>query len=222
MAAADQVVTVRGEQELAARAGHLFTDVRSEFVCAATDLDTWSRPEVRAGIAQRMQCRISEGVAVRKLYTPAALTDERQRRHLQELVGYGAQVRISPAALPHETIVVDWRAMILAGQKRPDDREFTVTTSPGLIDGVRSLFEATWQAAVALPDYLGQDLPQLDPEGRRILAALTAGLTDQAAARQLGTSVRTYRRRVAELMKLLAAGSRFQAGVRAGELGLTR
>jgi len=45
-------------------------------------------------------------------------------------------------------------------------------------------------------------------------------LTDEAAARQLGTSLRTYRRRVAELMATLQAGSRFQAGVRAGELGL--
>ncbi len=47
-----------------------------------------------------------------------------------------------------------------------------------------------------------------------------AGLTDEAAARRLGTSLRIYRRRVAELMAALEAGSRFQAGVRAGELGL--
>ncbi len=40
--------------------------------------------------------------------------------------------------------------------------------------------------------------------------------------RRLGTSLRTYRRRVAELMTALEAGSRFQAGVRAGELGLAR
>ena len=44
--------------------------------------------------------------------------------------------------------------------------------------------------------------------------------TDEAAARRLGTSLRTYRRRVAEPMAVLEAGSRFQAGVRAGELGL--
>ena len=44
-------MTVLGEAELAARAGHLFADVRAEFVCAATDLNTWSRPHVRAGIS---------------------------------------------------------------------------------------------------------------------------------------------------------------------------
>ncbi|HEY1323361.1 MAG TPA: hypothetical protein VGF32_24095 [Streptosporangiaceae bacterium] len=46
------------------------------------------------------------------------------------------------------------------------------------------------------------------------------GLQSGGAARRLGTSLHTYRRRVAELMAALEAGSRFQAGVRAGELGL--
>ena len=43
------------------------------------------------------------------------------------------------------------------------------------------------------------------PEAREILRALGADLTDEAAARQLGTSLRTYRRRVAELMAALEA-----------------
>ena len=64
--------------------------------------------------------------------------------------------------------------------------------------------------------------PTSTPEAREILRALGAGLTDEAAARRLGVSLRTYRRRVAELMATLDADSRFQAGVRAGELGLPR
>ncbi|NEE20393.1 response regulator transcription factor, partial [Streptomyces sp. SID7499] len=44
--------------------------------------------------------------------------------------------------------------------------------------------------------------------------------TDEVAARELTVSVRTYRRYVAEIMTLLDATSRFQAGVRAAELGL--
>jgi DNA-binding NarL/FixJ family response regulator len=218
----DRVVKVRGEQELAARAGHLFADVRAEFVCAGNDLNTWSRPTVRAGIAQQMRTRLHSGVTVRKLYTGAALVDGEQRRHLLEIAAYGAQVRISAATLPNETIIVDWRAMVLAGPNLGGDREFTVTTAPSLIEGMRTFFEATWQGAVELADYLRQDLPHVDPEGKRILQALAAGLTDQAAARQIGVSVRTYRRRVAELMKLLESESRFQAGVRAGTLGLAR
>ena len=95
-----------------------------------------------------------------------------------------------------------------------------MTTSPALVGGVYSLFAAAWEAATDLGSYLRGEVPDLAPEAREILRALGAGLTDEAAARQLGTSLRTYRRRVAELMAALEAGSRFQAGVRAGELGL--
>ncbi|MDG9711379.1 hypothetical protein [Streptomyces sp. DH10] len=55
---------------------------------------------------------------------------------------------------------------------------------------------------------------------RTVLRALGSGATDETAARELGMSLRTYRRRVAERLNALGAGSRFQAGMRAGELGL--
>jgi DNA-binding NarL/FixJ family response regulator len=96
-----------------------------------------------------------------------------------------------------------------------------VTTSQILVDGVHSLFRAVWDAAVDLETYLRGDVPHLDARGRMILEALGWGLTDESAAKRLGVSLRTYRRRVAELMAELEADSRFQAGLRAGELGLS-
>jgi DNA-binding NarL/FixJ family response regulator len=218
---AGEMMKVRGEDELAARAAHLFAGVRREFLCAANDMNTWSRPRTRTKIAARMHLR-DDRIAVRKLYTAAALADEEQRRHLLTVAAAGAQVRISAAALPHETIIIDRRVMILAGAESRGDREFTVTGSPALIDGVYALFEAAWQAAVGLRTLLRADLPAIDPAARAVLQALGDGLTDEAAARRLGMSLRTYRRRVAELMKLLEANSRFQAGVQAGERGLAR
>ncbi|MCO6007364.1 DNA-binding response regulator [Actinoallomurus purpureus] len=213
----EQVITVHGERELAARTVPLFTGVTSEFICAATDLDTWShrdtRPRMRPALAE-------DGLVVRKLYTPAAPAEEEQRDHLLTLVGMGARVRICATGLPNETIIIDRRVMILAGAATPGDREFTITTSPTLINGVYALFEATWEAATELTAYLHRDPPQVDAEGRRILRALGDGLTDEVAARRLGLSLRTYRRRVAELMRLLGSESRFQAGVHAGEFGL--
>ncbi|MEU5845687.1 DNA-binding response regulator [Saccharopolyspora shandongensis] len=213
---AEQVITVRGEEELIRRAAHLITCAKREFLCAATDLGTWSHPRIRPARTPTPDLR------VRKLYTPAALADPRQRQHLLAIADAGVQVRICVAALPHETIIVDRRAMILAGATSAGEREFTVTTTPALIDGVHALFDATWHAATTLTDFLRQDLPQIDQTGASILEALATGLTDEAAARRIGISLRTYRRRVAELMTLLQARSRFQAGARAGELGLIR
>jgi DNA-binding NarL/FixJ family response regulator len=219
----DQTSTVRGDAELITRAGHLFDAVHEEFACAARDLATWSQPEARSAIARRVLAHGPDGgFAVRKLMSPLVLADEAQRAHLLRLDAAGSQVRISSAPLPHETIILDRRVAILAGQPSPLGREYTVTTSPALVGGVHSLFTAAWESATELGVFLRGELPELAPEAREILRALGAGLTDEAAARRLGTSLRTYRRRVAGLMAALDTGSRFQAGVRAGELGLTR
>lgn len=214
--------TVHGDEQLIARAGHLFDSVGEEFVCAARDLTTWSQPRTRATIGLRALDRRPAGFTVHKLMSPLALADEAQRAELRRLTEVGAQVRISSAPLPHETIIIDRRVVILAGQDQPFGREYTVTTSPVLVGGVYALFSAAWEAATELDAYLHGDMPELAQDAREILRALGAGLTDEAAARRLGTSLRTYRRRVAELMAALEAGSRFQAGVRAGELGLAR
>jgi DNA-binding NarL/FixJ family response regulator len=138
-------------------------------------------------------------------------------------MGRGVQVRISAAALPHETILLDRRVAILAGGRGRAGREYTVTTSPALVAGVDALFQAAWQAATGFGAYLTAEAPlHLDESAREILHLLSTGATDEAAARRLGLSLRTYRRRVANLMATLEAGSRFQAGLRAAELGLTR
>lgn len=216
----NQTSTVHGDEQLIARAGHLFDSVRDEFVCAARDLTTWSQPRTRATIGLRALDRRPAGFTVHKLMSPLALADEAQRAELRRLTEVGAQVRISSAPLPHETIIIDRRVVILAGQDQPFGREYTVTTSPVLVGGVYALFSAAWEAATDLDAYLHGDMPELAQDAREILRALGAGLTDETAARRLGTSLRTYRRRVAELMAALEAESRFQAGVRAGELGL--
>ncbi|UGQ08967.1 DNA-binding response regulator [Yinghuangia sp. ASG 101] len=218
----DEVFSLHGDEELVARAGHVFASAREEFVCAAKDLRTWAQPHARAAIRRRMPAPHPPGLVTRKLYSPVVLADEDARAHLRELRRRGALVRISGSPLPHETIVIDRRVMILAGRESPAGREYTVTTSRTLVDGVYSLFRAIWDGSPDLDAYLRADVPYLDGDARLIFEALGSGLTDEAAAKRLGVALRTYRRRVAELMVRLDAGSRFQAGLRAGELGLPR
>jgi DNA-binding NarL/FixJ family response regulator len=217
----EQVITVHGDEELVRRAGHLFESTRNEFVCAARDLNTWAQPQARTAVRNRMRTAGNGGFVVNKLLSPVALTDETGRQHLRHISANGAQVRISVTALPHETIIIDRRVMILAGPHSPTGREYTLTTSPALVGGVHALFTAVWEAAPDLDAYLHGEIPHLDPTDRLVLHALGSGLTDETAARRLGLSLRTYRRRVADLMRKLEADSRFQAGLRAGELGLT-
>lgn len=205
-----------------ARAGHLFESARTEFLCTARDLQTWSQSGVGAAVLNRIRAADPADFTPRKLLSPVALADEGARAHLRLVQSKGGLVRISRSPLPHETILIDRRVMILAGRETSTGREYTVTTSQILVDGVHSLFRAIWDAAVDLETYLRSDVPHLDADGRMILEALGSGLTDESAAKRLGVSLRTYRRRVAELMAKLEAHSRFQAGLRAGELGLPR
>ncbi|MGW0909654.1 DNA-binding response regulator [Streptomyces sp. NPDC002853] len=214
-------LTVQGEEELVARTAQLFGETTREFFCAANDLHTWSRPEARAAIARRLGPRTADGMVVRKLYTPAVLADEEQRLHLFAVAAAGGQVRIRAATLPHETIILDRRVMILAGRSGARGREFTITSAPALVEGVHALMNATWDAGTPLADYLRRETEGLDADSIPVLRALAAGLTDAVGARRVGMSVRTYRRRVAELMTALEADSRFQAGVNASRRGLT-
>ncbi|WP_067457724.1 LuxR family transcriptional regulator [Actinomadura macra] len=213
----DRNVVLRGEVELAERAGHLF-DAREEFVCAAQDLRTWALPGVRDEIIAKRARR--PGLLAYKLHNPAALADEDSERRLVEIAKRGPRVRICATPLPHETIVIDRRIAILAGPPRAGVREYTIVRSPGVVKGVISLFWATWETAAELADYRRDRPPALSEESRHILRLLGGGLKDEAAARRLGLSLRTYRRRVAEILTLLDAESRFQAGLRAHELGL--
>ncbi|WP_242906802.1 helix-turn-helix transcriptional regulator [Actinomadura terrae] len=217
----DRNVVLRGEAELAARAGRLFA-AREEFLCAAHDLCTWALPGVHEEIVARWRREPPAPTAVRarKLYAPAALADEESERKLLELAARGPEIRICAAPLPRETIVVDRRVAILAGPPVAGVREYTVVRSPGVVDGVLALFEAAWETAAALADHRRSRPPALGEQSRTILRLLAGGLKDEAAARRLGLSLRTYRRRVAEILVLLDADSRFQAGLRARDLGL--
>jgi len=216
-----QLVVLQGDDELAAGTGHLFASVRREFACAARDPDTWKRTRDAVG-ARRLSSALAPLVSSRKLVSPAALVLEEHRDHLRQIAARGVQVRISGGALPHETIILDQRVAILAGRHGTAGREYTVTTAPGVVAGVAGLFQAAWEAATDFERYLSAEAPvHLGDPAREILRLLGTGATDEAAARRLGLSLRTYRRRVAEIMTALEAGSRFQAGQRAAELGLT-
>ncbi|MEV4098555.1 DNA-binding response regulator [Streptosporangium saharense] len=214
----DRNVTLRGERELTARAGHLLLGARREFACAAGDLRTWSMPGARARIAAD-----HGSLTVRKLFDVRLLADEEGRRHLDEAARRGALVRISTTGLPYETIIVDGRLAVLAGPPGPGERSYTVVRSPDVVANINALFLTAWNAAPDLAEFrpAPDHPPVLDEEGRRVLAMLGSGRKDEAAARELGLSLRTYRRRVAALMRLLDADSRFEAGLRARELGLT-
>jgi DNA-binding NarL/FixJ family response regulator len=63
--------------------------------------------------------------------------------------------------------------------------------------------------------------PAPTDEERAVASLLVTGMTDEMAARRLGLSRRTFRRRLKALMDKLGARSRFQAGFMLAETGWT-
>jgi hypothetical protein len=129
----------------------------------------------------------------------------------------GAEVR-THAALPTWLGIVGRRTVILP--RDPDN------VGAGLIllhrgSHVRAalwMFAHAWQTASPLP--AGNDAISLSRWERRVLAQVATGIKDEAGARRLEVSVRTYRRYVTELCERLGASSRFEAGIRAAQAGL--
>ncbi|MFD2418387.1 helix-turn-helix transcriptional regulator [Amycolatopsis pigmentata] len=205
-------VVVRGEEELFIRTAHLF-GVARDIACAANTMNTWA-----ASRAKEVDPGDLDGRRVRKLYRPGVLLEAGRAERLRELARLGAHIRIAPDEI-NETIILDGRMAILAGDSSHGPRSFSVFTRGEVVAGVASLFEAAWRRATPLSvfDARFAEVRALAP---RILDVLASGCKDETAARTLGLGLRTYRRRVAELMEALGATSRFQAGARARELGL--
>jgi DNA-binding NarL/FixJ family response regulator len=80
---------------------------------------------------------------------------------------------------------------------------------------VTAVFEAFWRSARPLFSPDDEDAVS----ERELLSLLVVGLTDAAAAAQLGISVRTVQRRISELSERAGVSSRFQLGVEAVRRG---
>ncbi|MFE5290660.1 DNA-binding response regulator [Isoptericola sp. NPDC056618] len=216
MQTGEAVTVVRGEEELLARTAHLFASA-TDVACAANDLFTWQ--EAHAAAPSPLCPARTPETRIRKVYRSGMLLDPVAARRLETIRDRnGAQIRITADEI-NETIILDRRLAILAGDMRAGRRSYSVVTQPEVVQGVVSLFDVAWRSATDLAAYDARiaEIRQLAPQ---VLDLLGQGVKDETAARSLGLGVRTYRRRVAELLAALGATSRFQAGVRARELGL--
>lgn len=110
--------------------------------------------------------------------------------------------------------------MVRIGTGGPPDEEVLIVQSQPVMHAITTLFRLAWANAQEYAHAEKQAVLPADELRTQVVRLLTTGQKDVAAARELGLSVRTYRRHVAELMQSLDADSRFQAGVHAARFGL--
>ncbi|KUJ66233.1 hypothetical protein ACZ90_39310 [Streptomyces albus subsp. albus] len=131
-----------------------------------------------------------------------------------------AEVRTSRMVLP--TLVMADRSSALVCAESAAGRQTSVVRDPAVVRTLHSMFSSVWGGATPLDGPFDFGNRARADMVRRVLERLRDGVTDEAAARDLAVSVRTYRRYVTAILELLGANSRFQAGVRATELGILR
>lgn len=162
------------------------------------------------------------GVRTRVLVQHTALAAPAGAALADAVHGAGADLRVTPL-VPAWVLRVDTGFGFVAlrcpgsspGSRRPGVHVLQDPVTLRLLD---ALFEHEWSIAVQ-PEAADGAAAEPEPLDLAVLDALASGAKDEVAARSLGLSVRSLRRRVAELMTRLDAGSRFQAGVRAAERG---
>lgn len=155
------------------------------------------------------------GLAIRLLCTSGS-PDGEMVRALSDS-GLAPSIRVATTRA-REAVIVDGRVAFLPGSGTGPGH--ATVRSPAVVRALEALFAGAWDTAVPLADYDRLRYCARSEAARSVLAHLGAGLTDDAGAREMRVSLRTYRRHVAELMRALRASTRFEAGARAVELGL--
>jgi DNA-binding CsgD family transcriptional regulator len=169
--------------------------------------------------AQRNDARVLQrGVAVRTIGLDRIRDDGATLRYAGSLAARGGEFRTT-ACLPTGMILVDGRSALVPIDPADSSKGALHLSDPGVIVPLLALFEQTWASAAPLAgdQVTAQEVP--NEQERALLALLAQGHTDESAAGQLHISARTARRIMASLIERLGARSRFEAGLRAAQLG---
>ncbi|WP_420708914.1 LuxR C-terminal-related transcriptional regulator [Streptomyces sp. NRRL S-378] len=163
---------------------------------------------------------LDRGIRFLTIYQDTARNDPATHAHARWIIERGGQVRTSPAT-PPRMIVFDRRTAIVPIDPSHTRKGALCTTAPGIVAALVALFEQTWENAVHLDTdpRSDRDSRGLTPAERGLLKLLASGMTDDAASKRLGLSLRTVRRQMAALMERLEATSRFEAGLNAARRG---
>ncbi len=171
---------------------------------------------------------IATGRRMRTVYPLTALDDDAELEAIRVWVGHGEEARIAPNVPTRMIVFGDEAVMVDASYDRESDTEIVVR-APAIVAAFKELFERVWAHAVTVPKLAspsdglairpGSSRGLTEEERKRTLEVLALGAKDEAVARQLGVSLRTVRRRVADLLDELGATTRFQAGMEAVRRG---
>lgn len=157
--------------------------------------------------------QVAKGRRSRAIYPVRALHDAPDTLALRASVG--EEIRLM-AQMPTRMFIIGTTHVILPEPLGFVDEPRSLVRQRGWVEAMILWFESMWEQATPYSPSGGRSAGDLRTF---LLQQLSAGAQDEQIARRLGVSLRTVRRRVADLMAELGADSRFQAGVEAAKRG---
>jgi DNA-binding CsgD family transcriptional regulator/sugar-specific transcriptional regulator TrmB len=176
------------------------------------------------------EAAMKRGVALLTLYQDSVRNDRATYAYARWMTDEGGQVRTAPL-LPPRMLIVDRKIAVVPIDLNDTKRGALVTREPAIVASLVAIYQQAWDTAIPLGadqdrrgrdrdgDQDGESGAGLSPGEKELLLLLAKGMTDEAAAKRLGVSLRTVRRQMAGLMERLGATSRFEAGLKAAQRG---
>ncbi|MGW0119066.1 LuxR C-terminal-related transcriptional regulator [Streptomyces sp. NPDC003327] len=154
---------------------------------------------------------LRRGVRMRVLYQHTARFSAGTCAYVERVGRLGARVRTLDDEFARMLVFDRTTAVVPV----PDDPHAAVLVrEPNVVAFMVAAYERLWLEGLPFEtEWDRQTIMDISDEVKMaIVRLLTEGLTDAAIARRLGLSVRSCRRHVADVMAMLGAESRFQAG----------
>lgn len=160
---------------------------------------------------------LRRGASLRAVWAASVLQESLASAHAHWLADQETGPRTVPA-VPLRAVLMDGVVAVVVN----DERHAQVVRSAEEVGRLYALADRLWEGGRGFRPSSRQARAPGASRSRSevVLRLLAEGLTDEAIARRLGCSVRTVRSDVAAAMTALDARSRFQAGVRAMQVGL--
>ena len=199
---------VSGMPALRARVGQLVVGAADSVCGIAADPDD----DLLAGesdVTPVDHVALAAGVRLKRIYPYAVLLDDDSCKRVQSVADAGSEVRLI-ARLPPLLVVIDGQTAVIPVMSAGQPDGGIIIRQRTIVAAMMALFAKCWDQSQPLAD---TETETLSPAEMAVIKLLATGAKDDAIARQLGTSVRTIRRIVGNLMRRAGVNSRFAFGV---------
>lgn len=164
---------------------------------------------------------LKRGVRRRLVLRAGSLRHPRVSGYVRELLGRGGEVRVVEE-ISDQLVVYDGQVALMPKDPKNVDQGALMVRGRGLVSTLSGLFEKVWEQAEDVSVELREPAdpePGLSEAELRVLRTMCEVGKDETGARDLGVSVRTYRRHIADVLRVLGASTRAQAALLARERG---